>query len=362
MRRLSTWVSLSALCLIGCRATTLGELDRLAESPPATYSVLVSGGAFLEVDTRESASEGLTRTWPDLAAGAEAFPLVAVLDALQAGRAFVTVELDQSPAAQRLALARLAGSVPARAEDVQSILAGARARGHDLVLVVERLRDGGIDRRGINDQWPITAVTWLALGLGVLIPDHTYESRASVRLALREVQTGELLYQLPVNGGPVDLSLWERGSFLGIVTSILVPPFLVGDDDATVVQTVKSLSTRRLLVALVRQLKSFELRERLVERLPATISVTRRREGIAVQVEARESLSLVRVRIDGTPLEAGTIAGFEARLLGSETTSDGRWRYGADLALGIDSAKIQVIVQTVAGRVASVTVPMGSRP
>lgn len=349
---------LLVLASAGCRATSLSELDRLSEAPPASYSVFVSGGAFLEVDPRQAAPARLMRTWPELAEGVEAFPLTAMLDALRTGRAFVAVEGDANPVEVRQAFAKLAMTVPSYAEDVQTVLATARSHGHDLVLVVERLRDGSIEQRGINDQWPITAIAWLAIGLGILIPDHTYESRASLRVTLREVHTGELLYQAPLSGGPVDLSLWERGSFLGILTSIVVPPFLVGDNDDTVVQTVRDLTTRRLLVSLVRQLKSPEFRERIGERVPATILVDRRGNRAEIQVDARESLGVVRLRVDGANLDQVAAKDFEARLLASEAQGNGRWRYAADLAIGRASRRLQVIVQTVAGRVASVTVPL----
>ena len=108
-------------------------------------------------------------------------------------------------------------------------------------------------------------------------------------------------------------------------------------------------------------MKSPELRERLGERVSAAILIVRMRDHVQVKVDARESLSVVRVRLDGAALAETAGVTFESRLLASESLQNGRWRYVGELEVGERAQMIQVIVQTVAGRVASVTVPLGDR-
>src|SRR5690606_15567341 len=136
-----------------------------------------------------------------------------------------------------------------------------------------------VEKLGINGQWPITAAVWLMLGLGLVIPDHSFESRANLRVSLHEAQTGTVVHDTVLSGGAVDLSLVERTDFLGLVTSILVPPFWVGDDDRRVENNVRDTATRRLLESTARQLKSVEVSERIDERMPAQVAITARGDG-----------------------------------------------------------------------------------
>src|SRR5262245_4465026 len=105
-------VALLLLSLSACRSTGGSELDRLAEAPPLGYSVLLSGGAFIELEAPRTDAQEYARTWPLAGSGAEAFPLTLALSALTAGRAFVRVEQDSAPAEARLSLARLPEGVP----------------------------------------------------------------------------------------------------------------------------------------------------------------------------------------------------------------------------------------------------------
>ena len=83
------------------------------------------------------------------------------------GRVFVRVECDESPAAVRWLIVEQTSPAPAPDPAVGDLLRRARLRGHDFLLAVEQLRDGKVEYRGVNGQWPITAVTWLLVGLGI---------------------------------------------------------------------------------------------------------------------------------------------------------------------------------------------------
>lgn len=340
--------------LPACRGTGLTDLSGLAEKPPLPYSVLVSGGAFV-VSRAKPDQPVLAQTYRMTSELPEAFALESIVEVLVRARVFVRTVQDPADAAERAWIAGyLDGAIapPRRQQRMQE----ARNAGHDFLLVVERLQDGPVDKLGVNGQWPITAAVWLMLGLGLVIPDHSYESRADLRVSLHEVQTGTVVYDTVLSGGSVDLSLAERTDLLGLLTSILVPPFWVGDDDQRVAANVRDAATRRLLESLARQLKTVEVLARIDERVPARVRVERLEGVLVVSVEARESLSYVRMRIDDAPVMDSEFADFERRLLRSVRHQDGILFYQADYPLLPSGARLQVLVQTVAGRAASVTV------
>jgi hypothetical protein len=350
-----------ALLLAGCSSTALSDLPDLAGRPPFPYSVFVTGGAFVR-STVDAQAPPLARTYRGDAA-AEAFPLALVADVLERGRVYVRTQLDERPSAVRARTASFGEAGAGEAADAggREFLDAVRDAGHDFLLVVEELRDGPVEQQGINGQWPVTAATWLMVGLGMLIPDHTYESRAALRVSLREVQTGRTVYEQVLSGGPVDLALLDRTGVLGLVTSIVVPPFWVADDPAKVEAHVREISTRRLLESLARQMKSVDARERVRVSVPVGIEVVPVRGGVRVRVDSSEALSFVRLRRDGDGVPAAAASAFEAELLASARAHDAWLRAEADLPLAGHGRLLQVLVQTVAGRVASVTVELEGR-
>lgn len=335
--------------LAGACVTPADELRGLADQPPLDCSVLLTGGAFL---TGASLADG-TFSDDTASAGAahEAIAIDAFVDVLQRGRVFQRVTVDEDPV-RRTTMSRL---LAARATDdtLAALLARARADGHDYLLVIEELKDGVIENQGTNGRWPVTFATWLLLGVGALIPDRTFESRATLRVTLRELQTGRELYDPPLVTVPVDLSLVERTDFWGLLSSVLVPPFWVGDDRLAVRAAVRATTQRRLLLQLARELKSESLRQRLRERVPADVTLVPVGDTFRVVVWSAESLGVVHVRGDG--IEASQAEAWERALLASGRVDEGRWHYEVDLPATIAGNRVQVAVGTLRGGIASAT-------
>jgi hypothetical protein len=339
---------LSAAC-----QSSAGELGGLAEGPPLDYAVLVSGGAYLLADTgRAGTFAGATEPVQQLPV--EAIPMAAVLEVLRQGRVFQRVEPDPDPEHRRV----LQQTLQARPDDpaLQAFLQDARDRGFDLLLVVEELRDGATETQGINGRWPVTFFTWILLGLGLVIPDHTFESRATLRVTVRDLQTGAVLHDPLLVGGPIELSLTERSDYWGLLASILVPPFWVGDDVESLRASVRGVVERRLLLSMARDLKSESVRQRLRERGAASLSLVDDRNGPQVVVDTAESLSVARLAGGADPAAAAT---FERELLASMRREGERFRYRATLPALPRGAVVQVLVGTLRGDVASATFAPG---
>lgn len=340
--------SLAAVCCVistGC-VSPQSELQGIAELPPVDAAVLVTGGAFLRASPGE-------RTFAATAPGAEgeALAIGEVYELLQRARVFQRVALDDDPG-RRERLREMLASRQA-GDELATTLARAREQGFDLLLVVEELQDGPIDRFGTNARWPVTLVTWVLLGVGAFIPDRTFESRATLRVTVRDLQTGYVLHDPLLTAGPVDLALTERTDLLGLLSSIVVPPFLVGDDPAAVTTAVRSTTERRLLLSLARDLKSESVRQRLRARAPASIQLERRGARAFVVVDSPDGLGLARLRCAGLPeAEAERFAG---ELLASRRGDGGRFRYEAPLPAVAGGELVQVAVATVVGGVASAT-------
>lgn len=348
---------LAALLLVGCQSPAT-ELSSLAEAPPLDYAVLVTGGAFLAADTARAG------TFTGGLADAEGPPAMAVagrdepiamatlLEVLGQGRVFRRLEADPDEVHRR-AIGKV---LQAGGGDLslQGFLQDARDRGFDMLLVVEELVDGPIEAQGINGRWPVTLVTWLLLGVGMMIPDHTFESGATLRVTLRDLQTGRVLHDPLLISGPIDLSLTERSDFLGLLASILVPPFWVGDDPENVGDAVRPVVERRLLLSLARDLKSESVRQRLRERSAAAISMLEQEGGSLVVVESIESLTVVRLRV-GTGARTAIADTFAHELLGSMRREGDKFRYEALLPAGLRGTEVQVLVGTIRGDVASAT-------
>ena len=341
-----------ALGLHGC-VSTGDELLRLAEQPPIDGAVLVTGGAFLALAGDAGGTFAPPGVRPD-GEPLEAIPIAAVVEVLERVAAFQRVEIDPDPArrarASRLMLAR------ANDGELAALLAHARDDGFDYLLVVEELQDGPIEMHGTNARWPVTFATWLLLGVGALIPDRTFESRAKLRVTLGELQDGRELHDPLLVAGPLELALVERTDFLGLVTSVVVPPFWVGDDEETVRESVRETTERRLLLQLARELKSETVRQRLRDRLPAELTMATTAAGSVVTVRTAEALSVARLRAGaGTTLAADAADAFARALLASVRTENGRYRYEAELPRAARGGRVQVLVGTLRGGVASAT-------
>lgn len=352
------WLArLLCLCLVASCQSPTAELSGLAQRAPLDYSVLVTGGAFLQ---RAPFGAGGTFASDAEEDGGSAEPvrLADVLAVLQQGAVFHRVEVDDDAhreTVRRQLLSR--GADPGLLDFLQS----ARDSGFDLLLVVEELQDNPIDAQGINGRWPVTLVTWLLLGVGMFIPDHTFESGVTLRVTVRDLQTGAVMTDSISSAGPIDLSLVERSDTLGVVTSILVPPFWVGSDDDRVARAVRDVTQRRLLLSLARELKSEPTRQRLRERAVAAITLQRDR---VLTVDADESLTAVRLRpLSGQgAVDPAVAARFEQRLLASLQRAGERYVYEAPLPDGFDRGSVQVLVSTIAGSIASGTFVIAEAP
>lgn len=348
----------SLLALVGCQSTA-SEVGGLAALPPLDCAVLVTGGAFLTgnddvagtfYDSPVSAAAPAGATDP----AREVIALDAVVDVLRRARVFRRVEIDADLARRRAVSSALAGD--AGSAVMPAMLAEARERGFDFVLVLEELQDGPIDEQGINGRWPVTFATWILLGVGALIPDHTFESRATLRATLRELQAGRPVHDPVLVGGPIELALTERTDVLGLIMSILVPPFWVGNDRENLVASVRQVTRRRLLLSLARDLKSETVRRRLREGSAAAVTLVEdgQDEGAVVVVDTAESLTAVRLRAEPA-LDREVALVFEAELLASLENVGGRFRYRARLPAAADGRLVQVLVATIRGSVASAT-------
>ncbi len=351
-------LALALGAVAGCRSAGPADLADLAAQPPLPYSVLVSGGAFVDSASVSDPAPWLARTYRPQGEGDEVLSLEELIGVLRRGRVFVQADQHRAGRAVRQRLAALAGPVPLRDSELQAVLEQARRAGYDLLLVVERLRDGPVEARGVNGQWPITLSVWLLIGLGMVIPDHTYESRAQLHVTLREVQTGRQLYSGLADGGAVDLALVERTDWLGLLQSVVVPPFWVGDDPAAVEAEVRAAASSRLLESMARELKSADVQTRVEQQLPAQVRLSLADGGVTVVVDSRERLAAVRLRRDSVPQDDPGAAAFERQLLASEVEDAAVYRYRASLPRPAGTRFLQVLVQTVTAQAASATLSM----
>ncbi|MGC6489530.1 MAG: hypothetical protein ACON4Z_17930 [Planctomycetota bacterium] len=333
-----------AVTLAGC-ASNRDELSGLAVRPPLDRAVLVSGGAFFA-----PAAVGAGTFGAEGARDGEAISFDAIVDTLERGAVFQRLDADGDPARRRALRAALDG----REDDpaVRAFLRQAREDGYDLLLLVEQLQDGPIESQGTNSRWPVTFATWILLGVGAFIPDRTFESTAALRLSFRELQSGREVDSVLLVPGPVDLALTERADFLGLLTSAVVPPFWVQDDADAVVRSIRATTRRRLLLSLVRELKSEVRRRRLSEREVAALALEQGPDGPRVVVESQETVSVARLVHEGLP--AAAAQAFVDRLLASRALVGGKLRYEAALPREV-RGRFQVRVGTLGGEVASST-------
>jgi hypothetical protein len=340
-----------ALAAAGCAGFPANDVVGIADQAPLPYSVFVTGGSFLEVDSG-AVERAVPRTFV-AESGVELIPLDEIGGALETGRVFVRTVVDagRTAAARALVAGQRADLPLDGAAAFPELLADARAAGHDFVVVVQRISDGPIEDYGVNDRWPLTASLWVLVGLGIFIPDHTFESRATLQAGVYEVQTGRLVHRAVGAAGPVDLSLVDRGSALGFLQSVVVPPFWVATDEARLVERVGRSTVQRLVSGLARQLKSPACRQDLAEDARARIEFLPSGE---VRVRAVEPLGAAALRVDGVATDSR--GGFALQLLGSETyEGDAGFVYVAGVE-GVRSGRfLQVLIRTVSGEVASMT-------
>ena len=76
--------------LSACATSPSADIAALAEQDPLPYSVLVTGGAFVQSDNRDDAPAGvLSRTFANVTDANEAIPLHKLTETLRAARVFV---------------------------------------------------------------------------------------------------------------------------------------------------------------------------------------------------------------------------------------------------------------------------------
>ena len=334
------------LLLLGAACSSVAAVPDAALLPPLDAAVLVTG-SFGDPGS-VPVPEGDSTFGAEMPAELQPF-----VDALASARVFHRTGLDP----QAVAHAReQTWSVAGAARD--RYLQQARDDGYDWLLVVEGLRDGPVESQGVNGRWPITLGTWFLVGLGFLIPDHGFESRAILRVSLRDLESGRVLYESLVNAGPVELSLVERAGPLGLLTSVVVPPFWVADDEAKVRRSVRGITLQRLLQFASRELKSPTARQRLRDGAVAVLDLDVQGGQDRLRVSSRQALSVVRLRQARLDSRGAAALAFEQAVLDSMRMQDGLYRYEALVPLDGEGA-FQVVVSTIEGEVVSATFATG---
>ncbi len=354
----ATWF----VCLISCQSTANTDFSELAKRPALPYAVHVTGGAFLSgVETVAGSPLSSTFAGEGDEPAMEALGLAEMVDALRSARVFSHIDEDRSGQDFRHQLSALGAAMDLNDPAMRDYLSSVRASGADYLLVVQGLQDAPVVDRGINDRWPATLALWLLVGLGAIIPDHSYETTATLEIALREVQTGQLIpgTRQVLSGGPLELSLVSRGSSWWWLKMILIPPFWIGSDEAEVARKMREDTSRRLMFSMARVLKDATLEQALRDHEAAQAVCIRSENGLLVQVSAKESLSFLRLRLDSAPLAGPLFDAFERDLIASESLSGEGFLYSAEWAGAPASGRLQIRAQTVGGRVASTTIELG---
>lgn len=345
------------LPLMGCAFTDVEGLQSLRAKPALPYSVLITGGGFVQRSATSEAADLMPSTFAADDRLFEAFALEQLRETLDSGNVFVAQATDTGSVNERLVVS---GGPSIAAEGLQAALARARAGGHDFLLVVERIQDGAVEMREINERWPFTVAAWL-FAMGSLISDHTYESGARLRVSLRDAYSGHRVsaQQIVVEPGPIDLNMFDRCGLVGFVQSLVWPPFFTSTDPATIVASVRAQSTLRILTSLGRRLKSAEVRDQLYRSSGVLLSVGATREGWEVTVSSREPISAVALRFRGRDVQTPEVAKFERGLLASSKQQNGAW-----LCRGVYEGRhpdgvLQFAVQTEAAKIRSMSITLG---
>ncbi|MEZ5989957.1 MAG: hypothetical protein R3F30_12690 [Planctomycetota bacterium] len=365
MRRLAL---LAALALASCRgSTTVLDVDWWARFPPLPYRVVLAGGAVMsETDAAEpetpavDPAEGkllLAKTF--VVGDREPLPFADLCATLRAGRAASDLlVLGEDDFATRAATAEAS----ARGLDLDPQVGRAEAMGADILLVLEGVDESPIIVTGTTGSWPIATVVWLLVGLGGLVPETRFESRATLRASLRDVHTGRRLALLSVQADPMDLSLFQRAGFFKILTHIIIPPPLVGSDGDVVGPRVREEVARQLGLKLLARLKSQDLLENLRAGLDFRLEL-KELQGRVLQVEVScpQEVQTVLVEVDGKLFEGEGLERFRQAFFRSKR-SDPRlalFRYQAALDGLPDGALVRVLVETLAGDRVSSTLRVG---
>ena len=119
---------------------------------------------------------------------------------------------------------------------------------------------------------------------------------------------------------------------------------------------------QRFLVGLAQRLKSVDVADRLARSQPASVTLRRAGAGLAIEVVAQETISFLRLRVDDRVLEGPDFDRFHRAFLASRATTDVALSYGAELPVVPRGLRLQVLVQTMTGRVGSVSMDLRELP
>jgi len=366
----SLWASCSA-------GGSVQDLDYLAKFPPIPYTIALGGGAFLPANERvtpkpKKTADGADETdngdvtqdervlSPKTFAEGDAEPITfeSLRETLTKGR--VASALVILPAASDEEREALATESKLGAE-IGSARKKAEEEGADLVLVVEGLVEAPILVQGVTNTWPVAGAVWLLVGLGGLIPDTRFESRARLNASLRDVYTGRRVLTLAVTSDPMDLSLFQRAGFWKIVSHILIPPPLVGSDQEVVAPVVREEVVRQLLLKLVARLKSEETREQLVRNLDFRLELVEQRgRRVQLTVQSPQEVKFLEIWINGKQEEGKPVRDFRKQFYGSRQPVPrlDLHRYQAELSGLPKAAVVRVLVLTLSGQRVSSTLTL----
>jgi hypothetical protein len=367
-RVLRRWVLVLPLLAVACGVSPDGET--LTDRPTLPFSVLVTGGAFLQ--RTDGGGEPFVDGEREILAPTtfvadedEATSIETIVEELIRGGVFAATQsarhLDNQT---RREIANLSASRQslAGAPAFELLRREAELAGADLLVVIESVQDRPITSTGVNGQWPVTVTAWITVGLGMFIPDHSFDSQATLQLAIRDPVQGKELHRIPVAPGRVDLSLVQRTDFLGLLTSVIVPPPLVGNDPDKVAAKVREEVRSSLVSGLVRRLKTREVLDRIVRAMPLRVHLAQGARGsrsFLLELQSEQDLAHVRVLQDGEVLEGPQWIDFQERLLRSgrgPRTAGLRSFRAVSPPLAGRNAEIRVQVRTVLGERASQTI------
>ena len=372
------WPALLApLCLSCSTGGGVQDLDYLARFPPIPYKLALGGGAILPSGDRKSAKPAGVEGAEDggqteeqtqdervlapktFAEGvAEPISFDSIRETLIQGRvASGLILLPSATQGEREALAMEsslgAGLGPTRQR--------AEEEGADLILVLEGLKEAPILVQGVTNTWPVAGVVWLLVGLGGLIPDTRFESRAVLKASLRDVYTGRRLMTFTVTSDPMDLSLFQRAGFWKIVSHIIIPPPLVGSDQEVVAPVVREEVIRQLKLKLVARLKSEETREQLLRELDFRLELVEQRgRRVELTVQSHQEVKYIEIWINGKVADDKKVQDFRTAFYGSRQPIPrlDLHRYHAVLSGLPKSAEVRVLVLTLAGQRVSSTLTL----
>ncbi len=348
------------LLLGSCASGGVLSIEELAAEPPLPYRLGVDGGGFLLTSGGGQVEAGgriLASTLFNGERGAEVLPFTKLLDSFGRGRlASSLVVLGSKDPKERAKVARTMG----QSASLEALLARARREGCDLLLVIEGVEDAPVLNHGVNGQWPIASLGWLLIGLGMFVPDHDFEVAVRFKASLRDVYTGKVLQSIVVTPGPFSLSLFQRGSILGLITSIIVPPPLVGSDPEVVVRKLQKESRRRLVLRMLARLKDPQTDESLKRNVPIRLDLLQARRGeVSVMIRGRQEVLALRFSLDGEPLPDSRKKA--AALLSTEKREGGQVSYARLLTDLPRRGLLRVHVRDLAGNQVSGSLDLGSQ-